>query len=109
MSYDNYGSSFGGGRGPREMFDVTCSSCGQPAQVPFQPSGDKPVYCSSASKNAAATQIDPAGVVTAPARAIECLPDQIARERRSDMSKRGGNSTKSAPKPPMVNKGPKKK
>lgn len=46
-SYDSYGSSYGGGRGSREMFDVTCSSCGQPAQVPFQPSGDKPVYCSS--------------------------------------------------------------
>jgi CxxC-x17-CxxC domain-containing protein len=44
-----YGSSYGGGggRGSREMFSVTCSSCGQEAQVPFQPSGDKPVYCSS--------------------------------------------------------------
>lgn len=44
-SYGGYGAS--GGRRDREMFDVTCSSCGQPAQVPFQPSGDKPVYCSS--------------------------------------------------------------
>jgi len=42
-----YGSSYGGGRGPREMFSATCSSCGQEAQVPFQPSGDKPVYCST--------------------------------------------------------------
>jgi CxxC-x17-CxxC domain-containing protein len=25
---------------------VTCSSCGQPAQVPFVPRNDKPVYCS---------------------------------------------------------------
>jgi CxxC-x17-CxxC domain-containing protein len=41
-----YGS-YGGARGPREMFTVTCSSCGQEAQVPFQPSGDKPVYCSA--------------------------------------------------------------
>jgi CxxC-x17-CxxC domain-containing protein len=39
----------GGGysRSPREMFSATCSSCGQEAQVPFQPSGDKPVYCSA--------------------------------------------------------------
>src|SRR4029077_19262639 len=37
----------GGGRGTREMFSATCSSCGQEAQVPFQPSGDKPVYCST--------------------------------------------------------------
>src|SRR4051794_40957366 len=46
-SYDNYGSSFAGGRAPRQMYDVTCSSCGQAAQVPFQPSNDKPVYCST--------------------------------------------------------------
>ena len=43
----SYGSSYGGGRASREMFIVTCSSCGQEAQVPFQPSGDKPVYCST--------------------------------------------------------------
>lgn len=41
---------FGGGsRAPREarqMYSTTCSSCGNEAQVPFQPRGDKPVYCS---------------------------------------------------------------
>jgi len=43
----SYGSSYGGGeRAQREMFSATCSGCGQEAQVPFQPSGDKPVYCS---------------------------------------------------------------
>ena len=49
-SYGRYdsSSSYGGGeRAPREMFTATCSSCGKEAQVPFQPSGDKPVYCSS--------------------------------------------------------------
>jgi CxxC-x17-CxxC domain-containing protein len=44
-SYGSAGSSYA--RGSREMFEVTCSSCGQPAQVPFQPSNDKPVYCST--------------------------------------------------------------
>lgn len=41
-------SSGGGGydRAPREMFSATCSSCGKEAQVPFRPSGSKPVYCS---------------------------------------------------------------
>ena len=29
------------------MFTVTCDKCGQDAEVPFKPSGDKPVYCSS--------------------------------------------------------------
>jgi CxxC-x17-CxxC domain-containing protein len=31
---------------PREMHTVTCSNCGKPAQVPFVPRGDRPVYCS---------------------------------------------------------------
>ena len=37
----------GGGfsRGPREMFDITCSKCSKPAQVPFKPDGNRPVYC----------------------------------------------------------------
>jgi CxxC-x17-CxxC domain-containing protein len=30
---------------PREMFTATCSQCGGVAEVPFQPRGDKPVYC----------------------------------------------------------------
>lgn len=30
----------------RQMYTVTCGKCGKPAQVPFQPRGDKPVYCS---------------------------------------------------------------
>src|SRR5919107_2328443 len=42
------GYSSGGGydRAPREMFSATCSSCGKEAQVPFRPTGSKPVYCS---------------------------------------------------------------
>lgn len=43
-----YSSGGGGGydRAPREMFSATCSSCGKEAQVPFRPTGSKPVYCS---------------------------------------------------------------
>jgi CxxC-x17-CxxC domain-containing protein len=44
-----YSSGGGGGgydRPRREMFPATCSSCGKETQVPFQPRGDKPVYCS---------------------------------------------------------------
>lgn len=36
----------GGGGGSKEMFSVVCSECGKPAQVPFKPRGDRPVYCS---------------------------------------------------------------
>ncbi len=32
-------------RAEREMFDVVCSKCGQQTKVPFQPRGDRPVYC----------------------------------------------------------------
>lgn len=35
----------GGGGARREMFQTTCSQCGGVAEVPFQPRGDKPVYC----------------------------------------------------------------
>jgi CxxC-x17-CxxC domain-containing protein len=46
-----YGSSGGyssGGyrdRPQREMFEATCSSCGNVARVPFRPTSGKPVYC----------------------------------------------------------------
>ncbi|MBW6518500.1 MAG: hypothetical protein K0A89_08375 [ANME-2 cluster archaeon] len=44
---------FGGGRGgggfasmgPREMHKATCADCGVETEVPFVPSGDRPVYC----------------------------------------------------------------
>jgi CxxC-x17-CxxC domain-containing protein len=29
----------------REMFDVKCAECGTDTQVPFNPTGDRPVYC----------------------------------------------------------------
>ena len=34
------------GGGSRELFTAVCAPCGQQAQVPFQPRGDRPVYCS---------------------------------------------------------------
>ena len=35
----------GNTRGDRQMYEVICDGCGQPTQVPFQPRGDRPVYC----------------------------------------------------------------
>lgn len=32
------------------MFRTTCSGCGDNCEVPFRPSGDKPVYCSNCFK-----------------------------------------------------------
>ena len=35
-------SSYGA---PRQMFPATCAECGKSTEVPFQPRGDRPVYC----------------------------------------------------------------
>ena len=35
----SYGSS-------RQMFPAVCAECGKDTEVPFEPRGDKPVYCS---------------------------------------------------------------
>ncbi len=53
------GYSAGGGydRPQRQMFATICSECGKETQVPFQPRGDKPVYCSDCF----ATRRQPAG------------------------------------------------
>jgi len=32
-------------RGERQLYTVNCSSCGAETQVPFKPTGIKPVYC----------------------------------------------------------------
>lgn len=40
------GGGSGGFGGPRQMYTAVCANCGKPAQVPFQPRGDRPVYCS---------------------------------------------------------------
>jgi len=32
-------------RAPRELFAATCAKCGRPTQVPFRPTGTRPVYC----------------------------------------------------------------
>ena len=36
----------GYGQGQREMYPVVCAECGKDTTVPFQPRGDRPVYCS---------------------------------------------------------------
>jgi CxxC-x17-CxxC domain-containing protein len=41
------GSSYGGSSyGERQMYPAVCAQCGKDTQVPFQPRGDRPVYCS---------------------------------------------------------------
>ena len=44
---------FGGGRdgGRPQMHQATCAECGDRCEVPFKPTGDKPVYCSNCFGN----------------------------------------------------------
>lgn len=35
-----------GSSSQRQMYPAVCANCGAETQVPFQPSGDRPVYCS---------------------------------------------------------------
>ena len=37
-------------RGPREMHKITCSDCGEEAEVPFKPTEGRPVYCQECFK-----------------------------------------------------------
>ena len=40
------GRGFGGdGNMDRQLFKATCSECGKECEVPFRPTGERPVYC----------------------------------------------------------------
>lgn len=41
----NGGFGSRGARPQREMYAATCAACGVETEVPFRPSGDRPVYC----------------------------------------------------------------
>ncbi|MFC1847501.1 CxxC-x17-CxxC domain-containing protein [Chloroflexota bacterium] len=46
--FANGGSSYGNrsyNSTPRQMFPVKCATCGKDTEVPFEPRGDRPVYC----------------------------------------------------------------
>jgi CxxC-x17-CxxC domain-containing protein len=43
------GGSYSGNNyisGERQMYPAVCAQCGKDTEVPFQPRGDRPVYCS---------------------------------------------------------------
>lgn len=35
----------------RKMYEAVCSNCGKDCKVPFQPRGDKPIFCSNCFEN----------------------------------------------------------
>ncbi len=48
-------SSSGYGRPQRQMYPTVCARCGKQTQVPFLPSGNRPVYCSDCFTRQAST------------------------------------------------------
>lgn len=47
-----YGNSNGYDYRPqRKMFPAICAECGKATEVPFEPRGDRPVYCSDCYRN----------------------------------------------------------
>ncbi|MDO8716898.1 MAG: zinc-ribbon domain containing protein [Dehalococcoidales bacterium] len=50
------GSDSSYGSGPRrQLFPAVCATCGKETEVPFQPRGDRPVYCSDCYRKTKAT------------------------------------------------------
>ena len=49
---ERYGSSSYESRGRRQMFPAVCAECGKDTEVPFEPRGDRPVYCSDCYRKA---------------------------------------------------------
>lgn len=45
-----------GYRRPREMYSAVCAQCGKECEVPFQPRGDRPVYCNDCFRQVRAQQ-----------------------------------------------------
>ena len=50
MAGFNDGGFKQGGYGPKEMHKAVCTGCGKECEVPFKPSGDRPVYCKDCYK-----------------------------------------------------------
>lgn len=43
---NQYGGGGGGRSTNRQMYPAVCAACGKDTEVPFEPRGDRPVYCS---------------------------------------------------------------
>ena len=69
MAFQQGGGGFGGGYGggggfggrPREMHKATCAECQKECEVPFKPSGDRPVYCKECFAKRKSSGREPAG------------------------------------------------
>lgn len=81
----NGGGGFGGDR-DRTMHKAICSSCHKECEVPFRPSGDKPVYCNNCFSKTST------GAERAPRR--DFGGDRPQQRPSFDGGNRGGDDTK---------------
>lgn len=107
MGNFNRGSRFGGrrdfgrrgfgGRGgrDREMHKTVCSECGKECQVPFKPTGSKPVFCSECFGKKGDRQPQN----NAPFEAINTKLDKILAILETTSVKKAKASKKTAPIP----------
>lgn len=56
-----YDARGGQDRPPRQMFQATCNKCGDQCEVPFRPTGERPIYCKNCFRRDEGPQSRPFG------------------------------------------------
>lgn len=100
-------------RREKQLYDVTCDSCGKPAKVPFKPTGDKPIYCDNcfAAKGGSrrpnqAAQIEELN--TKLDLIMKALKIKMPKEKSSSAKASADKKEKPTPKKPAAKKTPAK-
>lgn len=102
--------SFGG---PRTMHRAICSGCGQSCEVPFRPTGEKPVFCSNCfgeqrgeSSSSSRFPRREAPVALRADRGLEEVKTQLAslNNKMEKLLELLGNSTQEKPLAPKAEK-----
>ncbi len=76
---------FGGDRGRPQMHPATCAECGNRCEVPFKPTGEKPVYCSNCFETSGRGESRPNREYTKPR--YDDKPKKNNNELKAEMEK----------------------
>src|SRR5262245_57753062 len=71
----------------RPMYAVVCFDCGKDTEIPFKPSGDRPVYCKECfakrkGQTAKAVESKPQGFSIAPAAPVASKPEATPQSKK---------------------------
>lgn len=88
----------------RPMFQATCAECGKECEVPFRPSGDRPVYCKECwarRRSAGAPKSAPGSGIVAMSPAAHKTPPKpseppAAKKKKPAASGKAGGKKKTA-------------